>query len=106
VSSYESGTKVKDQRTTLHLSVLGDKAQCDQLLLIHAAVMFLAGWMVISQTLTFYFFLLYFFTFLLGINYIYILNAISKVPYMPLPCSPIHSSFLALVFPLSQVGLS
>ena len=38
--------------------------------------------------------------FLLDIFFIYISNAISKVPYtLPWPCSPIHSCFLALAFP-------
>jgi hypothetical protein len=37
--------------------------------------------------------------FLLDIFFIYISNAILKVPYtLPLPCSPTHH-FLALVFP-------
>lgn len=35
-----SVTQLKDQRTTLHLSVLDDKGECDQLLLIHAAMHF------------------------------------------------------------------
>jgi hypothetical protein len=41
--------------------------------------------------------------FLLDIFFIYILNAIPKVPYiLPLPCTaplPTHSRFLALAFP-------
>jgi hypothetical protein len=43
----------------------------------------------------------FFFQFLLGIFFIYISNAILKVPYtLPHPAPlPIHSHFLALVFP-------
>jgi hypothetical protein len=40
--------------------------------------------------------------FLLDIFFIYISNALPKVPYtLPVPCSPLptHSSFLALAFP-------
>jgi hypothetical protein len=47
-----------------------------------------------------YFF--FFFQFLLGIFFIYISNAIPKVPYtLPPPPAPLptHSHFLALVFP-------
>ena len=40
--------------------------------------------------------------FLLGIYFIYISNAILKVPYTLPPATPLptHSQFLALVFPL------
>jgi hypothetical protein len=38
--------------------------------------------------------------FLLDIFFIYISNAILKVPYtLPPPCSPTHSNLLVLVFP-------
>jgi hypothetical protein len=51
-----------------------------------------------SDDIGFYFFL--FFQFLLGIFFIYISNAILKVPYtLPTAPLPTHSQFLALVFP-------
>jgi hypothetical protein len=44
------------------------------------------------------FFFLFFPPFLVGIYFIYISNAISKVPYSPLPCSP--------TYPLPLLGTS
>jgi hypothetical protein len=49
-----------------------------------------------------YLFMVYF---LLDIFFIYISNAILKVPYTPSPCPaplPTHSHFLALVFPCTE----
>jgi hypothetical protein len=40
--------------------------------------------------------------FLLGIFFIYISNAIPKVPYNPPTPLPTHSQFLALVFPYTE----
>jgi hypothetical protein len=49
----------------------------------------------------FIYFLIFFF--LLGIFFIYISNAILKVPRtLPLTLQPIHSHFLALVFPCTE----
>jgi hypothetical protein len=43
---------------------------------------------------------IYLFIYLFDIFFIYISNAIPKVPYtLLLPCSPTHSHFSALVFP-------
>jgi hypothetical protein len=43
---------------------------------------------------------IFFLQFLLGIYFIYISNAIPKVPHTPPTPLPTHSHFLALVFPL------
>jgi hypothetical protein len=64
---------------------------------LHASHPPSCGTRLVIELCAFYFF----FQFLLGISFIYISNAVLKVPYtLPFPTLlPTHSHFLALVFP-------